>query len=88
MNCPKCQEKMKVTHSYSASTGRSQRLACDCGLVGIAVTVMVATDPVSGEGVHATLERLKKAKTPPSLLWAEEDGADEMPASPTAGQSS
>jgi hypothetical protein len=76
MICPKCKANMKVTHSYSSHNGRSQRLACGCGVTATAVTVFVAIDPVAGQGVSAYRKRLDQAKTPPSLVFALEDGAD------------
>ena len=76
MICPKCKSKMKVTHSYTADNGRSQRLACPCGVTGTAVTVMVATDPVVGQGVDAYTKKLRNEKTPPSVVFASESGAD------------
>ena len=74
MICPRCKEKMKVTHSYTADQGRSQRLTCECGLTATALTVIVAVDPEAGRGVDAYTKRLRKEKAPPSVVFASEDG--------------
>lgn len=74
MRCPRCKGKMKVTHSYTTDAGRSQRLECKCGLTATAVSVIVAIDPETGQGVGAYVKKLQKEKAPPSVVFASEDG--------------
>ena len=78
MICPNCKSRMKVTHTYVAGTaGKTQRLSCDeCGMVGTAATVFVNFDPGQGEGAKAIADKISKEKTPPSLAFASEGGAD------------
>ena len=73
MKCPKCNTRMKVTHTYVAGTsGRTQRLACPCGLVGTAVAVLVATDPSPGFGAKAMADKIVLSDTPPKVTFSEE----------------
>lgn len=81
MICPKCERKMKVTHTYTAnSAGKTQRVACDCGVVGTCVTILTTTDVRKGTGAKSIADKMRKQKTPPSLVFASEDGADESSA--------
>lgn len=78
MICPKCQRKMKVTHTYTAnSAGKTQRVACDCGVVGTSITILMTTDVRKGTGAKSVADKMRRQKTPPSLVFASEDGADE-----------
>ena len=79
MECPKCHSRMRVTHTYQAGlAGKTQRLECDCGLSATAVTVVFAVDPRTGSGAKAVADQIQK--TPPSLVFAAEDGADKSEA--------
>lgn len=78
MICPKCERKMKVTHTYTAnSAGKTQRVACDCGVVGTSVTILMTIDVRKGTGAKSVADRMMKQKTPPSLVFASESEADE-----------
>lgn len=77
MICPRCQSKMKVTHSYATEAGRAQRLVCrNCGISATAVSLIVAVDPGVGEGVDALTKKLRQQKTPPSVTFGQEGEAD------------
>ncbi len=63
MRCPKCQSDMRVTHSYDAGPGgQTQRLEClQCPCVATARTLIVAVQPLYGEGAASLAKRMKAA---------------------------
>ena len=58
MNCPKCSTPMKVTNTYTVPYGQTATLKCECGLVAVTETVIVAIDPAYGKGAAARAQRL------------------------------
>ena len=60
MECPRCNQPMRVTHSYSAGrTGRTQRQVCEaCGKVVTVVARIAHEDPKRGQGAAAVAKKL------------------------------
>ena len=59
MICPKCKERMRVTHTISVPPfGGTQRLECVCGCVATVESVIVAIDPRHGDGARARARKL------------------------------
>lgn len=58
MNCPSCNEPMKVTHTYRVPGGTTHSLECACGLKAVSETVIVEVDPRYGNGAAARARRL------------------------------
>lgn len=64
MNCPKCDSKMRVTHSYSVESTSTQRLECPgCRTIATAATVLVAINPGYGQGAASLAKRLSRQET-------------------------
>jgi hypothetical protein len=60
MNCPKCNEPMKVTHTYKVPGGATQRLECgQCLVIATVEAMIVALNPGYGEGAAARAQRLR-----------------------------
>ena len=63
MNCPLCERKLKITHTYPAGKVRFQRAVCvPCGAVFRLDTTLEAVNK-RGEGARA---RAKQASQPSS----------------------
>lgn len=62
MNCPKCESKLKVTHSYKAGDkAGTQRLECTnpkCGIVATCTVMMENINPAYGEGASALAKKI------------------------------
>lgn len=63
MNCPNCNSRMTVTHSYSAGPkAYTKRLECSdekCGTVATATLIMESVNPGYGEGAAALAKKLR-----------------------------
>lgn len=59
MKCPKCDNTMRVTNTYTVPYGQTATLKCDCGLTAVSETVIVAIDPAYGKGAAARAQRLE-----------------------------
>lgn len=65
MNCPKCNSRLKVTHTYSQNNSKIQRLCCSnpkCLAVVVAETLIVSVDPPYGEGATRLLKGRSSSK--------------------------
>lgn len=62
MKCPRCDGKLKVTHTYNTPTSKMQRLICGrCLAVVTAETVILEVNPPRGKGA-STLAKLRGQK--------------------------
>lgn len=66
MNCPRCGDQMKVTHTYTVPGGSLKRSVCKgCDCVVTVESLIVAVDPSYGEGAAAIAKRrLSQAREP------------------------
>lgn len=60
MNCPNCNARLKVVHTYNAgNAGRTQRLVCPaCETVVTAALVILNENPSRFQGAAAMARRL------------------------------
>ena len=62
MKCPKCTEKLRVSHTYTATKSvKTHRAVCDeCGTVVVIVSEIRFVNPSHGEGAAAEARRIEK----------------------------
>lgn len=67
--CPKCKNKMRVTHTYSiGEKGRTQRLYCEkCHTVATAVALVVNIDPEYGQGAAKLAKKIRESNKKPVI---------------------
>lgn len=60
MSCPKCGGRARVTHSFEAPGGKTQRAECEsCLRVLTFLTVCVGEAEERGQGAYALAKRLR-----------------------------
>lgn len=63
MECPRCGEKLKVSHTYKTPVARTQRSECPgCLTVTASVIFIVSVNPDEGEGARALASRLNRGE--------------------------
>jgi hypothetical protein len=62
VNCPRCDSRLNVTHTYSAGeAGKTSTAKCQsCGLTATIVSTIAKINPPRGKGAAAIAKEMKK----------------------------